>query len=405
MKILVVTEYYFPEDFRINDICEGLVKKGHSVTVVTGIPNYPRGIVFEGYEKSYLKPETINGVTVIRCNNRPRKKGLFNLLLSYITYVRKAKQVIKKLNNEFDIVYAYQMSPISLVKPAILYKKKHHVPLYVYVCDVWPESVRDLGGDKPMSTHNPIYLYYKLMSKSIYKSADLIGVKCNEFIDYLENVCGVDRAKCSLNYEHAEQNYLKVKETPTDNKIIDFMYLGNLGHASNCDLILEAAALLEKRNFKIHFVGDGSEYNNLLELTKRLNLEEVVVFHGRVPQSEIIEYYNIADFCLLTLSGKTFIGLTPPAKLTGYMAACRPIIAAVDGAAASIIKEYKCGLVCPAGDANEYAKLMQNAIDNSEHLSELGVNGRHSFLSHFTLDKHIQKLEEALFCLINGKGL
>lgn len=393
MNILVISQYYYPEDFRINDICEEFVRRGHQVTVVTGMPNYPEGVVYKGYENSYRSPEIINGVKVIRCHNRPRKKGTLNLLLNYVTYYKKATKLVNKMKEEFDIVYAYQMSPVMQVLPAIAYKKKHNVPLFIYVCDLWPESMRDLGSKK-ISQKSLIYKHYLKLSKKIYNSADIIGTKCEEFIDYLSSVCGVDKNKCSVIYEHAESNYLQVQEKPIDNGIVDFMFLGNIGHASNCDLIIKATSMLVGDNFRIHFVGDGSELNNIKSLAKQLNVESKVLFHGRHPQTKIIDFYNLCDVCLLTLSNESVIGLTPPAKLMGYMAANRLIVASINGSGEKIINNSNCGLVCQAGDSNGLARLMQQAIDNYSVLSKLGANGRKYFLEHFTLKQHVDDLEE-----------
>lgn len=394
MKILVISQYYYPEDFRINDICEELVRRGNQVTVVTGIPNYPEGVVYKGYEQSYNEPEKVNGVEIIRCHNRPRKKGVINLLLNYISYYKKATKIVKKLSGNYDMVYAYQMSPVMQVIPAIKYKKKHRIPLFVYVCDLWPASILDLGK-KRLSTSSVVYKYFLNISKRVYKQADFIGAKCEEFIDYLENVCNVDRKKCSVIYEHAESNYLNVSNTPIDNGVVDFMYLGNVGHSSNCDLIIKATSMLVGENFKVHFVGDGSELENIKELTTELNLNDKVVFHGRCPQKDTIDFYNLADVCLLSLSNDPAVGMTPPAKLTGYMAACRPIVASVCGAAKKIIMEAKCGLICTPNNVEELSALMQSIINDQSILDNLGINGRNYYKEHFTIERHIDELLRA----------
>lgn len=397
MKILVISQYYYPEDFRVNDICEELVQRGHQITVLTGLPNYPYGTIFKGYENSYKTPEIINGVNVIRCKNRPRKKGGLNLLFNYIDFAYQATKAVKRIHDDFDMIYAYQMSPITLVLPAIKYKKIHNVPLCIYVCDIWPESVRDRGEKRPMSKHNPIYAFVKLLSKKIYNKADIICTKCSEFIDYLVEVCSVDRKKCFVNYEHAETYYLKVNEDPIDNGIVDFMFLGNIGISSNCELIVRATSMLRGNNFRVHFVGDGSALENIKQLASNLNLNDIIVFHGRHPRSEITAFYNLADVCLLTLSSNSLIGLTPPAKLTGYMAACRPIVASINGAASRIIRESNCGFVCDANDCQSLAELMQKIIDDPQIVSNLGKNGREYFLNNYTINTFVSVLEKNVF--------
>ena len=143
MKILVVTQYYYPEQFRITDICEELVRRGHEVTVLTGLPNYPEGEIFPGYEAAYEKREIHNNVVILRCKLRPRYKGTINLALNYASFVIQATKVLKYLKPDFDAIYVYEVSPITLALPAIWYKHKHHIPIYFYCMDIWPECVRD----------------------------------------------------------------------------------------------------------------------------------------------------------------------------------------------------------------------------------------------------------------------
>ena len=275
--------------------------------------------------------------------------------------------------------------------PGNIYKKKQNVPMFVYVCDIWPESIRDLGT-KQMSVTNPIYLYFLKKSRNLYHMADAIGTKCEEFIEYLNKTCLVPLEKCSVNYEHAESNYLLVNSQPIDNGIIDFMFLGNMGHASNCDLIVKAASQLTGNDFKIHFVGEGSELKNLKNLVYKLGLDGVVVFHGKKTQKEVIEYYNFADVCILTLSNRSLTGLTPPAKLAGYMAASRPIITSAAGASRRIVEEAACGIVCDPDSVDSLKNAMQSILDNPHLIDNMGNRGRIYFKKHFTIEKHVDSL-------------
>jgi len=404
MRILVVSQYYYPEQFRINDICECLVKRGHSVTVLTGLPNYPEGEIYPGYEDKYKETELHNGVNIIRCNVRPRHKGSFQLFRSYLSYVLAASKRIKKLQEQFDVVYVYQMSPVTTIYPASLIKKKENIPLYVYCCDVWPDSVRDMSEGKIMGTNNPIYIIAKWISRSLYSKADMIGVKCNQFSEYLRNVCSIDSKKCKLNYEHAEDSYLSISENPKDNSCYDFMFLGNIGISQNCDYLVKAAKLLKTdKAFKLHFVGSGSAMDSLQQYVQDSGMSDLVVFHGRHPVSEINEFYEIADCCMLILAAKTAIGLTPPAKLVGYMAASRPIIAAAEGATKDILAEANCGLCVKPDDIQSISNAMKYAIENQDEFDNKGINGREYFKTHFTLEKHIDELEKQLSELIGGQ--
>ena len=404
MRILVISQYFYPEQFRINDICLELQRRGHEVNVITGLPNYPEGEIFEGYENSYANMEKYHNIDVYRCKLRPRHTGTVNLIRNYISFAYKASKLALKIRKKYDVIYVYGLSPVTQAIPAIIFKKKYNVPIYYYCCDIWPESVRGAyGSNKQKSLHHPIYLIAKILTKSIYKNIDFIGTKCQEFIDYNADVCMVPRSKMDVIYEHAEDSYLKVNENADDNGIVDFMFLGNIGKAQNCDqLILSITRLKRTRPFKLHFVGDGSDLENLKQMVEKMGLGEIVIFHGKHPVSEVIKFYNLADVCLLSLSNRTKTGLTPPAKLVGYMAAARPIVASINGAADFLINDAKCGFCVKADDLNGLVDSMQKVIDNPDCIKGMGKNGRAYFKKYFTLNKHVDKLEQNLLNVVQS---
>lgn len=387
MNILVISQFYYPENFRVNDICEGLVQFGHKVTVLTSLPNYPQGIIYDGYKRKYK--EIHNGVHILRCKCRPRYKGLINLALNYISFVCNALKCIKKIDKNFDLIYVYQMSPIFMAIPAIKAKKILNKPLYLYCLDVWPESIKEYVKNEK----NIIYKIVKKISMNIYKKCDFIAVKCPSFVAYLNNICEIDIQKIIVLPEHAEDTYLKVQMSHKNKKIIDFYFMGNIGKSQNCSIIIKAVNIIhEKYNFKVHFVGDGSDLENIKKMVSNMKLEDKIFFHGRVNINKIIEYYNRADVCILTLSNDTFIGKTVPAKLTGYLAAGKAVIAAIDGDSQKIIADSKCGYYVPANDYIAFSKLMEKCIQDPKNLEILGKNGRDYFLSNFTKDIYITRL-------------
>ena len=403
MNILVVSQYFFPEQFRINDIVTELVRRGHFVSVLTGLPNYPTGEIYDGYKNCSNEVDSYNGAVIYRCKLRPRYQGTMNLILNYLSFVIQAKKMLKRLKGHFDLIYVYGVSPVTQALPAIKFKKTHKKPIIYYVCDLWPECVRgEQNGHRQIGIRNPIYVFTKILTKYIYKRVDLILNKCDEFEKYNIEICKVKKEKQATLFEHAETIYLNVQEKQEDNKIVDFFFLGNIGRAQNCNLIIEATKnLKDTNNYKIHFVGDGSELKSVKDLVDMYELANKVEFHGKVSVADVIKYYNIADVCLLLLSHRTETGLTLPAKLTSYMAACRPIIASADGATKTIIEDANCGWVCPADNVDELTKLMQKVIDNPESLNGLGQNGREYFLEHFTLEKHVDELEKDIEKMVN----
>lgn len=396
MRILIVTQYFYPEQFRINDICKELVKRGNQVTVLTGLPNYPDGNIYSGYEKSYLNIDDYYGATVYRCKLRPRLKGAKNLALNYLSFVIQANRKAKEIRQDFDIIYVYGLSPITIALPAIKIGKKCKAPIAYYCLDIWPESVRDANnGRMLMSKKNPIFLCAKLISIYIYRHMDWIGTKCKEFVDYITKECHVPEKKLSVIPEHAEDVYLRAAEKPIDNGTFDIVFLGNLGKTQNCNQMIQSLSeIKEKNDIVLHFVGDGSEKENLIKQAQLLGIEHQVQFHGHYPIHETIKFYDMADVCILALSSETTTGMTPPGKLYGYMAAGRGVIAAIDGAGKRLIECSKCGICVKPDNVSDLKDAIIWAANNKDAMVEKGMQGRAYFINNLTLKKHVDELEK-----------
>lgn len=381
MKILIICQYYYPEQFLINDIAPQLVKDGHEVTVLTGLPNYPDGVI----KKGYINDDTYQGVHIIRCHEIGRKKGI---LLNYLSFLFSANRKIKKIKEVFDVVFVYQLSPITMAIPAIKYRKNHSSSkLFLYCLDIWPESMKaHLGG--------PIYKMVAKLSKNTYQQFDRIGVTSRPFIDYMVTENGIERNKLVYIPQHAIGNMIG-KDLSFDNKIIDFLFAGNLGKGQTLDVIIRALALVD-RDYKMHFVGAGSMESKLKALTKELGLENKVIFYGKKTYEEMEEFYKLADALIITLRGNNAVGNTMPGKLQTYMSIGKPIFGAINGAANEIIHEANCGACVNAGDYYGLAGLLTDYIDNPYKYANCGINGRKYFNDNFTFEIFMKKLEKEL---------
>ena len=392
MKILIVSQYYFPEQFQINEVAPALVKRGHQVTVLTGLPNYPGGEIYAGYEKG-RRSEEINGVHVIRVNEHPRKKGAVHLFHNYFSFAAAGRKQAKKLG-DFDIVLCYQLSPVSSLEPAILYARKHNVPLAAYCLDLWPESA------KAHTSFRPLYQAIAAYSRRVYQKCDHIAVTSRPFIDYLEKTNGIPRGKMSYIPQHADSSLLNAAIQTEENGITDFMYAGNLGAGQTIDVIIRAAAEIREKDFVVHLVGDGSQRNNLEELTASLGIRDKILFHGGKKREEMGVWYGKADALLITLRGNNAVGNTMPGKLQTYMTAGKPVLGAINGAAAEVIRESGCGKCVSAGDYKGLSALMAEYIDRPEQFKACGANAKAYFLQHFTLEKHCSQIEKLLRTMI-----
>ncbi len=391
MKILVICQYYYPEQFRVNDICEQLVKDRHSVTVLTGLPNYPSGNISREYRWGKKRNEIINGVNVIRVTEVGRKSGFIRLVFNYVSYALNASLKVFFLKNDFDIIFVYQLSPITMAIPGVLLNKIAGTPLYLYCCDIWPESMRAVLPN----LDGVIYKLVSRISSYVYKQCDAITVTSKPFIQYFIQQHSIQNERLSYIPQHAEDLYLDMDLTSCSDSIVNFVFMGNIGVVQDIGCILDAAERIKDMpNFKIHFVGDGSQLAYYKIIVENKGIGDIVIFHGRYPLDKMTDFYRLADACLLTLRAETIVGLTVPSKLQGYMAAGKPVIGAINGAAQEIIKESGCGVCVNASDSKALAESMRDFIENPNKYKDCGENGRRYFRENFTKANFMSKIIE-----------
>lgn len=413
MKLLIVCQYFYPEQFRVSDVCFKLASMGHEVTVLTGLPNYPAGNVFEGYQWDTLSKdacgyhsqlgfytENINGVKVIRCRLYPRKTGKLNLCRNYISYAFQASKTAYTLARskflDFDKVLVFQFSPVTMAIPGIILKKALKKPLMIYSFDLWPESIVSVG----LPNHGLLYQILLLLSKWIYRKADIIAVSSRSFEKYFKQKLNIHKLIQYLpiyaeDLFHCEQDGM-IRELTLDQTGINLVFAGNIGEMQSMDTIIKAADLL-KDNDDIHFhiVGDGSALQKSLALAKYLSLTNVT-FHGRHPLEAMPRYYSIADAFLVTLKKDPFISYTLPGKIQSYMAAGKPILAAIDGEAYETIQAAGCGLCCPAEDFKGLAGIITEFAKNKSNHRIMGDCAKAYYNANFSEASFFKSLQSLL---------
>lgn len=393
MKILVICQYYYPEPFRITDICETLVSKGHEVTVVTGTPNYPMGEVYSGYENGKKMDETFNGVKIHRCISVPRKKGSINRLRNYFSYASASKKYIKKLKDEYDLVFVNQLSPVMMAEAGILYKKKFNKKLILYCLDLWPDSLR-VGG---ISNKSIIYKFFKVVSAKIYNSADEILVTSKMFIDHLNSSLRIDKSKIKYLPQYSESQFLNLKPKRQNNNEFNLLFAGNIGVAQSVETIIDAAIILKNYpNIFIHIVGDGIELERIKEKAKNNNLNNVI-FYGRKPLEEMTKYYNMSDAMIVTLINDEVLSLTLPGKVQTYMAAGKPIVGAINGETALLLNKVQNGFCGKAEDSSELANNILK-LYKSNLACQIGARNREYYINTFSKEKFFEHLSQYINC-------
>lgn len=383
MKILIVSQYYFPEPFRITDICETLVERGHSVTVVTAQPNYPEGKIYEHYKNKYSQ-EMINGVNVIRSKIHPRGKGNVSLFWNYISFPWYARKIIRKLEKDFDIVLINQLSPIFSALPGIKYANKNKKKIYLYCLDLWPESIVS-GGIKENTF---IYKFFNQVSKKIYKKVNEILVASKAFELKFQKY-GI---KTQYLPQYAEDFFKNFPRKKNANNQFHLTFAGNIGEMQSVETIIFAAKeLLNYKDIVFDIYGSGSKFEYISGLISNMNLNNVIM-HGRRSIEEMPNIYNESDALLVTLKKDNLLSMTLPGKVQTYMASGIPIIGAIDGETKAIIEEARAGYVCEAEDYLKLSELILQA-KNNKNFSEMGKNGKKFYNENFSKENFFNQLE------------
>lgn len=390
MKILVVCQHFYPETFRINDICFELAKRGNDVTVLTGLPNYPKGKVLSEYKWFKNRRQEINGVHIKRCSLIGRGKSTLKMGLNYMWFAIFGSLKAFFMKKDFDVVYVYQLSPISMAWPAIIAKKMAHIPLIIHTLDQWPISVTT----GPISKTSFLYKFLYRMSVNTYNKANIITISSKSFKKYFENELQISSKDKGLLYypSYAESDYDNIKTI--NNKTFDLLFAGNIGPAQSVETIIEAANLLkEHKDIKFHIVGDGLSKPLCEELAIKYDLKNVT-FYGFHPVEDMPKYYELADMCMITMVNNEVVNSTLPAKVQSYMLASKPIIGAISGEVKKVIEEAGCGLCCESLDYKTLSKLILEASKDKNKLKEWASNSRNYYLEHFEKEKCLDDMEE-----------
>lgn len=412
LKILAVCQHYWPEPFNVHEICASLAAEGHEVTVLTGLPNYPEGVIPEEYKKKKNRSQEKDAVRILRVPIISRGENLKGVnalkrVLNYFSFSVSGSKLARKLKG-FDVVIAFEFSPILMVVPAIKIAKKESIPLLIYAFDLWPEDLLT-GG---LSRQGIPYRIMKKYSKRLYGRANAIAITSPDFERYIADYLKVDRPEFFYLPQYAEEGFEKIEPkfyTTSLPEEFNLVFAGNIGGNQALESAIEAMALLkDDSRTRLHVYGGGSRLEHCKSFVKKLNLQDKVFFHGRKPLEEMPEIYQAADAMLLTLASSKNGSLVPiytiPRKLQSYMAAGKPIIAAADGIAGKIVCEAKAGLSCAGESPSQLAEVIHcmESMSNEE-LHEMGVNSKRYYEECFSREKFNLRLNSIWRKLVYGK--
>ena len=402
--ILVITQYFYPETFRINDMAQEWVRRGYKVTVLTGIPNYPMGKFYKGYGYRQGRKERWNGVRVIRIPLIPRgnfKNKLLNAIgmsANYLSFVLSGWIWVKRSSIRADFVFSYEVSPMTQCLIGVWYSKKNQIPHYLYVTDLWPENVESVTAIHSKLIMSPI----QKMVDYIYKNTTRILTCSQSFISKIE-ARGINSSKLEFWPQYAEEYYKPVPRCggllPEDD-ILNLVFAGSVGYAQGLGILVSSAKKLKKTGKRVRFViiGDGRYLETLQQDIRKSAVGEYFNFVPRKKAEDIPAYLAYADALLITLSKSDVFSITIPAKTPSCFACGKPILASADGEIQEIVDGAGAGLCSEAEDVDEFvANIIKLIHMPNEMRREMGDNALIYAEKHFNKKRQMDRLDE-IFC-------
>lgn len=402
MRILIVTQYIYPENFKSNELAFELSKRGHHVDVLTGIPNYPEGVYYKGYGILKKRVEHINGVNLYRCIQTPRgrKASGIGLSINYLSFVFFATLWVLFFfawKKKYDAIITHEPSPITQLIPAIILGKIRNVPVYSWIMDIWPDAIKNSVSEGVYKKLFPILngiteWTYKNSHKILITSKGFEQLICR-YNDYHEKIVYYPNWSVDMSID---KSGFQTPEMPEGFRI---MLAGNLGDGQNLDAVGECIKFLSDiKELKWIFVGDGSSKGWLDQFIQDNNLQDIAITLGRFPGETMPAFFKQANAMLVTLRGGFLdLDLTVPARLQSYMSAGRPVLAMLGKGGADLIEESDCGYAVAPGDYKALADVIRNKVlSHKEEFEKKGVNGRKFYEENFMLVDCIDNIEEIL---------
>ena len=401
--ILVVSQYFYPEDFRINDICKEWVKRGYKVTVLTGIPNYPQGKFYKGYNWFRGRRETYEGMGIIRIPLIPRGHNALMLMLNYISFVISGWFWKTFTGLKADRVFICEVSPMTQALPGVWYAKRRRIPCSIYVQDLWPENVEIVTG-----LHNKHILgAIDRMVDGIYQKCDKIYATSPSFVKRLEereSVYADGESKVKYWPQYAEEFYRpmpkkELQDLSAEDERFQVIFTGNIGHAQGLDILPKTARILRDRGSKCCFllVGDGRYRQKLEEEIRAERVEDMFRLLGRKPAEDVPKYLAHGDVAFISFADNELFQMTIPAKLQSYLACGMPILAAAGGETARILQEAGCGICSKMGDPQALADAIEGFMKfPAEEKNKMRKAAIDYSKRHFTKKVLLDKMDEEI---------
>ena len=383
-KILVITQYFYPEQFRINDLCKRLISLGYEVKVLTGLPNYPHGVIYNGYLSISKWRENLEGIDVIRVPIISRGRSKIRIILNYATFAINSTLLSLFLSKDYDVIFSYQLSPVLSASAAVILRLIARRRLVLYCLDAWPISLDSIG----INRDGVIYKTMELISKYIYINCDHIATTSKTHLSYLQNTFKIPEAKLSVIFQGVEAPRTFESHSSREFNVV---YAGNMGVLQDTITLLRAAEELKETNIHWHIIGTGTEYKRCAELVREKNLDRVHL-HGQQSISNLEAIMKASSIGIITAARGSEKEYPMPGKLQGYLAFGLPIVAAIEGEAAEFINDNEVGITCMSGDYRALSTAIKALSCSRDDLARYSRKAREVFDSHFSMEVSMESL-------------
>ncbi len=395
IRVLFVSQHFYPETFRVNEIATQLSHRGFIVDVLTGLPNYPEGKIYKGFESAGFKRCVWGDISIFRLPIVLRRTAnSFWLSLNYLSFIFAGllfgPYILRK--KKYDVIFCYATSPFIQVIPAIFLKWIKRAKLVVNVQDLWPESISATGHIR----NRFILLIIRYVVDWIYRKSDSLLVQSKAFEKLIKKRCpsaAIQYWPNSVDTFFISEDYKKCEITHDFENKFSVLFAGNIGKAQSIDVILNAAIALRKYSeIEIIFAGDGSAKDFLLNAIGDNQLTNVH-WIGRYPLDAMPHLLRKASVLLVALSDQKIFSMTVPNKVQAYLAVGKPIIGSLNGEGAQVIMDAQAGYAVPAGNSEALAEvILKMSRMNVEELRLMGENGREYFFENYENNMLIDEL-------------
>ena len=408
MRILIITQYFWPENFRINEVSEELVKLGHKVHILTGHPNYPKGVIYPEFKKNYKRFSQYKGIEIIRVPIFSRKRNNFSLALNYISFLLSSIFIgyFKLKDKEFDIIFTCQLSPVTIGITSAFFSKIRNIPQIFWVQDLWPDTLVALNILNKSWQIN----FFKILVNWIYSKCDLILAQSKNILKEINNYTSVKDNVYYFPTWGESDLFLNIAPLAPEIKTKDvftIIFAGNIGEAQDFPNLIKAVQNTISnniKNFRIIIVGDGSKKEWVISEVKKLNIEEYFEFYNSYPLKRMPSFFRHADALLVSLLDKEVFNMTIPGKIQFYLSSGIPIIGMICGAGAEVINKSKGGFVCDSGDYLNLSRIIQKIISlDKKDLHKIGLKGKKYADKEFSKKTLIKKLNKILIKTLRDK--